>query len=158
MPQLFRFKCNDGKRFYSNHDLEFVRNIYGDEINHLNARSIWICTRCRHIHLSDILYDMGNISDGYHTFNQLYHHRAILFSVICNQFKDKCWKSKKHYDGSMYKDMFIVGIETPKGLATYHYDINLYWGIFDVKEIDRAPEWDGHTSEDAIERIASLRE
>lgn len=27
---------------------------------------------------------IGELSDGYHTFNELYHHRAILFSVICN--------------------------------------------------------------------------
>ena len=26
----------------------------------------------------------GDTSDGYHTFNELYRHRAILFSVICN--------------------------------------------------------------------------
>ena len=26
----------------------------------------------------------GNTSDGYHTFNELYHHRAVLFSVIVN--------------------------------------------------------------------------
>lgn len=25
----------------------------------------------------------GETSDGYHTFNELYHHRAVLFSVIC---------------------------------------------------------------------------
>lgn len=24
----------------------------------------------------------GETSDGYHTFNELYHHRAVLFSVI----------------------------------------------------------------------------
>ena len=26
----------------------------------------------------------GETSDGYHTFNELYHHRAVLFSVIVN--------------------------------------------------------------------------
>jgi predicted nucleic acid-binding Zn-ribbon protein len=25
---------------------KFVRNIYGDEINHLNARSVWKCLYC----------------------------------------------------------------------------------------------------------------
>lgn len=37
--------------------------------------------------------DAGEISDEYHTFNELYFHRMILFSVICNQNKDKAWKS-----------------------------------------------------------------
>ena len=56
----------------------------------------------------------------------------------------------------MYSGMFIVGIETPKGQATYHYDINLYWDMFAVKELEYAPKWDGHTPEQAIERVASL--
>lgn len=99
---------------------------------------------------------IGDLSDGYHTFNELYHHRAVLFSVICNSFKSCAWKSKKHSDGTMYDGMFIVGIDTPEGSATYHYDIEPYWNMFDVKELDNAPEWDGHTPDDAISRIAEL--
>lgn len=99
----------------------------------------------------------GNTSDGYHTFNELYHHRAILFSVICNIYKEISWRSKKHHDGTMYDNMFIVGIETPNGQATYHYDIDPYWDIFDVKELEYAPEWDGHSSDEAIQRISSLK-
>ena len=99
----------------------------------------------------------GDTSDGYHTFNELYDHRAKLFSVIVRCFKDRAWKSKIHHDGTMYEGMFIVGIETPQGRATYHYDIAPYWNVFDCKELVRAPEWDGHTPEQAISRIASLR-
>ena len=100
--------------------------------------------------------NIGDFSDGYHTFNELYHHRAILFSVICNSMPDKAWKSKLHDTGDMFDGMFIVGIETPDGQATYHYDVDPYWDMFDCKELDRAPEWDGHTSDDAIARIATL--
>lgn len=99
----------------------------------------------------------GDTSDGYHTFNELYDHRAKLFSVIVRCFKDRAWKSKLHHDGTMYEGMFIVGIETPQGQATYHYDIDPYWNAFDCKELACAPEWDGHTPEQAISRIASLR-
>lgn len=99
---------------------------------------------------------IGDLSDGYHTFNELYHHRAVLFSVICNAFKSCAWKSKQHSDGTMYDGMFIVGIDTPEGSATYHYDIEPYWNMFNVKELDKAPEWDGHTPDDAINRIAGL--
>ena len=98
----------------------------------------------------------GETSDGYHTFNELYHHRAVLFSVIVKAFEDKAWKSRKHHDGSMYDGMFIVGIETPYGQATYHYDMEPYWEMFCCKEIERAPEWDGHTPAQAIERIGKL--
>lgn len=98
----------------------------------------------------------GNTSDGYHTFNELYHHRAVLFSVIVKNFATRAWKSKLHADGTMYEGMFIVGIETPDGQATYHYDVKPYWDMFRCKEIDRAPEWDGHTPDQAIERIGKL--
>lgn len=98
----------------------------------------------------------GNTSDGYHTFNELYHHRAVLFSVIVAKFADRAWKSKLHADGTMYEGMFIVGIETPDGQATYHYDIDPYWELFRCTEIKRAPEWDGHTPNQAIERIGKL--
>lgn len=98
----------------------------------------------------------GDTSDGYHTFNELYRHRAILFSVICNERPEVSWKSKRHHDGTMYDGMFIVGIDTPEGQATYHYDIDPYWDMFRVKELELAPEWDGHTSCEAIRRIGTL--
>lgn len=98
----------------------------------------------------------GDTSDGYHTFNELYHHRAVLFSVIVKAFPDQAWKSRKHHDGSMYDGMFIVGIETPNGQASYHYDINPYWDMFQCKELEYAPEWDGHTPAQAIARIEKL--
>ncbi|MDR3149960.1 MAG: hypothetical protein LBT88_08145 [Oscillospiraceae bacterium] len=99
---------------------------------------------------------IGELRDGYHTFNELYHHRAVLFSVVCASHKDYAWKSKKHDDGTMYDGMFIVGVYTPDGVATYHYDIDPYWDIFEVPEREFAPKWDGHTPADAIARIASL--
>lgn len=99
---------------------------------------------------------IGDLSDGYHTFNELYHHRAVLFSVICNLMPERAWKSKLHDTGDMFEGMFIVGIETPDGPATYHYDINPYWDMFKVQELEKAPKWDGHTSADAINRIATF--
>lgn len=104
----------------------------------------------------DALPITGDTSDGYHTFNELYHHRAVLFSVICNDRPGIAWKSKKHHDGTMYNGMFIVGIDTPEGQATYHYDLDPYWDMFHVREVDSAPEWDGHTPDEAILRIGTL--
>lgn len=101
---------------------------------------------------------VGEISDGYHTINELYHHRGILFAVIVHAYEGNniCWKSKQHHDGTMYDGMFIVGINTPEGQATYHYDIDPYWDLMDCIELEKAPEWDGHTPQQAIERIKSL--
>ena len=96
----------------------------------------------------------GKISDGYHTFDELYYHRMVLFSVICNQNKESAWKSLFHADGSMYEDYFIVGITTPNGDYTYHYHKG-NWDKFDVKELLNAPVWDGHKPED-VDRLLSL--
>lgn len=119
------------------------------------------CRQCLASYLDENRYrkmpeNIGEFSDGYHTFNELYHHRAVLFSVICNMFPEKAWKSKLHDTGDMYDGMFIVGIETEQGQATYHYDIEPYWDIFKVKELEKAPKYDGHTPSDAIERIGNL--
>lgn len=100
------------------------------------------------------LEDTNPISDGSHTFEELYYHRMILFSVICNSNKELAWKSKLHDDGSMFDNYFIVGIETPQGNYTYHYEIK-YWDNFKVKELEFAPTWDGHTAKD-INRLESL--
>lgn len=98
----------------------------------------------------------GETSDGYHTFNELYHHRALLFSVIVRNYSELCWKSKKHHAGDMYEGMFIIGINTPDGQASYHYDIDPYWDMFECEELEFAPEWDGHTPGQAIDRIGKL--
>lgn len=95
----------------------------------------------------------GDTSDGFHTFDELYHHRAVLFSLIVACFPSASWKSKRHSDGTMFDGMFIVGIETKWGQATYHYDVDECWDMFRCRELERAPEWDGHTPDQAIERI-----
>ena len=98
--------------------------------------------------------NIGNISDGYHTFDELYYHRMILFATICNQNKEKSWKSKKHDDGTMYDGYFIVGIDTPQGQYTYHCKLS-YWDKFDVKKLDFAKKYDGHMPND-VDRLLSL--
>lgn len=102
----------------------------------------------------EVVSDLGEMSDGYHTFNELYYHRMILFATICNQNYDIAWKSWKHHDGTMYDDYFIVGIETSKGQYSYHYHKD-YWDIFKCCEHITAPEWDGHQPSD-IDRLLTL--
>ena len=52
----------------------------------------------------------------------------------------------------MFDNYFIVGCETDFGWATYHYPIEK-WNDFYCEEIEKFPEWDGHTSDMAIERL-----
>ena len=105
------------------------------------------------------LEDIGEFSDGYHTFNQLYHQRAVLFATIVNQNPDISWKSLRHSDGKFCFDSegewFIVGIDTPEGSYTYHYETAEYFDLFHCKEVMCAPEWDGHTEKD-VTRLLSL--
>ena len=100
--------------------------------------------------------DIGELSDGFHTFNSLYYQRAILFATIVNTYKELAWKSKKHEDGQFCfgGGWFIVGIDTPNGSYTYHYEKE-YWDLFDCKELPKAKHWDGHTDED-VTRLLSL--
>jgi hypothetical protein len=99
----------------------------------------------------------GLISDGYHTFDELYYHRMMLFSIICNQNKGNAWKSKLHHDGTMYDNYFIVGITTCEGDYTYHYHMD-DWDMFNVKELEYAPEYDGHKPEDITRLLTLIKE
>ena len=105
--------------------------------------------------------DMGEISDGYHTFNELYYQRAVLFATIVNLNKDKAWKSFKHFDGKYCfdsnGDWFIVGIDTPEGNYTYHYSKE-YWNMFNCKELECGKEWDGHTEKDVTRLLSLVKE
>lgn len=102
--------------------------------------------------------DIRWLSDGHHTFDSLYNQRAVLFATIVKQNKERAWKSKRHHDGKFCFDnpkWFIVGIETPDGQYTYHYHVDDYWDLFDCKELETAPIWDGHTDKD-VKRLLSL--
>ena len=100
--------------------------------------------------------DIGDLSDGFHTFNQLYYQRMILFATIVKQNRDKAWKSLRHEDGELCfgGGWFIVGVDTPEGSYTYHYEDN-YYSMFDCVELERAKHWDGHTEKD-VTRLLSL--
>ena len=103
------------------------------------------------------MIDKSQISDGYHTFEQLYHQRAVLFAVIVNQYSELAWKSWKYADGdycSDNKDYFLVGIDTPEGSYTYHVH-EKYWDMYDCRELEYGRPWDGHTEKDVI-RLLSL--
>lgn len=101
--------------------------------------------------------NIGELSDGFHTFNGLYEQRMILFAALVKAYKDKAWKSYRHESGEYCfgGGWFIVGIDTPEGSYTYHYE-NKYWGMFDCVELPRAKHWDGHTEADAETRLMSL--
>lgn len=122
---------------------------------------------------SDGTPDMGDVSDGYHTFNELYEHRSILFCALCaalnwhnEQFDyegldvdTEVWYSTKHDDGTMFPGMFIAGITSKEyGSVTYHFD-EKYLPLFrnaGISYRENAPKWDGHTPEQGLEVLKCL--
>ena len=100
--------------------------------------------------------DIGEVSDGYHTFNSLYNQRLCLWAALVKAYNDKAWKTRRHHDGEPCFDggWFLVGISTPAGDYTYHYELK-DWNLFDCKVLDKAPEFDGHTDKD-VTRVLSL--
>lgn len=100
--------------------------------------------------------EIDDISDGFHTFRQLYYQRMMLFATIVKQNKDRAWKSLRHEDGELCfgGGWFIVGVDTPEGSYTYHYEVN-YFSLFDCEELERSKHWDGHTEKD-VTRLLSL--
>ena len=107
---------------------------------------------CKAAHVDNI----GDVSDGYHTFNQLYYQRMMLFATIVKQNRDKAWKSLRHEDGELCfgGGWFIVGIDTLEGGYTYHYE-DKYFDLFDCETLDNGKHWDGHTEKD-VTRLLSL--
>ena len=101
----------------------------------------------------------GEISDGYHTFNELYEYRllynASMFNELAKQGLYDVHKSKKHSDGEIPfgdSNWFIVMAELPTGQISNHYEMK-DWDLFQIPEKEKANVWDGHTPKDVAERI-----
>ena len=135
---------------------EFGKTFIGDLSKHLDSCK-QIKKDLERLQKQDDDIKSGELSDGYHTFNDLYYQRCILFATLVNQNKKISWKSYKHEDGELCfgGGWFIVGIDTPQGSYTYHYE-NKYWDLFQCKELECGKHWDGHTSKD-VDRLLSIK-
>jgi hypothetical protein len=99
--------------------------------------------------------DSSSISDGYHTFGELYKHRTYLFIALMRSHPKLSWRSNNHDDGSSFEGWFLAGMHLPTGDISYHLP-NSAWELLDKKGIKislRGPKFDGHTSKDVIDRI-----
>ena len=105
--------------------------------------------------------DYGNMSDGYHTFNELYEFRKLynahLFNEWAEQGKYEVHKSLRHNNGSRCFDeggYFIVVAMLSDGQISNHYPIEPDWSLFKIPEEPRAKyKFDGHTSIDVLDRL-----
>ena len=103
--------------------------------------------------------DKGNISDGYHTFNELYEYRllynASMFNELAKQGLYDVHKSKRHSDGTIPfgdENWFIVQAELPTGQISNHYEMK-EWDLFNIPEKEKANPYDGHTPQDVAKRL-----
>lgn len=122
--------------------------------------------------------DDMEVSDGYHTFDELYDHRITLFIALARSMEkvhalaeawremkgtEKAgalvWRSKKHSDGelSFGGTWFVFGIGKKEGeQITYHLPIERWDETEFAETLEQAPEFDGHSSQDVLERLKTL--
>lgn len=106
----------------------------------------------------ECLASKGEMSDGMHTFNELYDYRMAYNAMLVNQFAEQglynCHKSKRHSDGEecFGGGWFIVNMELPTGQVSNHYPLE-HWDKFKCEERDIADPWDGHTPQVAYHRM-----
>ena len=124
----------------------------------------------------DEVVDIGELSDGYHTFNELYEFRKVYNAALFNEWaenletssdfgqalfnvpKYNVHKSWRHSDGELCfgGGWFIVSAMLPTGLISNHYKAE-DWDLFKIPEVEKALyEFDGHTSEDVLNRLKKL--
>jgi hypothetical protein len=131
--------------------LDFFKNMYvGDaSVHSINAVVKWF---------KEVGGDANRVSDSYHTFGELYRHRVMLYICLCSMIaRHKIWRSKLHSDGTFYDGWFLLGVNVEQGQQiTYHLPMDV-WNLTNFAvELEQAPEYDGHTSEDVLERLQSL--
>lgn len=92
--------------------------------------------------LKNLFLPEGEVSDGFHTFDELYHYRMLYNAAFFNGLggRYEVHKSYRHADGELCfgGGWFIVMANLPTGQVSNHY---------------RAEEWDGHTPVEAANRL-----
>lgn len=134
------------------------------------------------IKAQDENFEKGKISDGYHTFDELYEFRKVYNAALFNEWA-KDWyirdkqikegrivpsnvvfaeydvhKSWNHYDGEpcFGGGWFIVVATLPTGQISNHYE-EKDWDLFRIPEAKKAKHpFDGHTSADVLKRLSAL--
>jgi len=107
-----------------------------------------------------------SVSDGYHTMDDLYEHRISLWIAYCRlaatlekscKARQSVWRSKLHSDGTGFDGWFVLGMNhTPGKQITYHLPMSKWAETDFAKTYKKAPEFDGHTSDDVLIRLKKL--
>ena len=132
---------------------------YHDDIGHELKNNVAF------IALKQFAEQPEHLSDGYHTFDELYEYRklynAMLFNLMTavaanprNDADFNVHKSIRHSDGELCfgGGWFIVQATLPTGQISNHYK-NEDWELFKCEIRNRADPFDGHTPADVMQRI-----
>jgi hypothetical protein len=106
-------------------------------------------------------YDrMGSISDGDHTFDELYRHRGALLLALMKSHPDISWVAPKHHpeDTPIPDGYFIAGMKLPTGMISYHLPLTVFKTFETLPKFSYAPRWDGHTPNDVVKRLVDWKQ
>lgn len=94
----------------------------------------------------------GDLSDGYHTFDELYDHRCLLWINLCLTRKESCYVVEDHFDGW---DLLVM--LTKGGQMSYHVPIKWreLYEMINTRPVE-AHCFDGHTPTDVVDRLQLL--
>lgn len=113
---------------------------------------------------NDPEFKENELTDGYHTFNELYEFRKVYNAILFNEWAKfdipqyNVHKSIRHHDGEYCfgGGWFIVVAILPTGQISNHYKLN-DWDLFKIPAKDKALfEFDGHTPQDVLNRLVLL--
>lgn len=95
--------------------------------------------------------------DEYHSLEELYEYRLLYNAHAANGWHQQgipVVKSWRHSDGEpcFGGGWFIVTAQLPTGQVSNHYPAK-DWDLFQIPFAERPPAWDGHTPQDAADRL-----
>lgn len=114
--------------------------------------------------MARFIFDADNIediSDGFHTFKELYEFRKLYNAALFNSWYNsdsgiEVYKSKRHFDGEECFDgkwFIVIAILRDGKQISNHYELK-DWDLFKIPEYEKSKyEFDGHTSQDVLERL-----
>lgn len=108
--------------------------------------------------IKNIFRNPDLISDGWHTFEELYNVRHALFIIVALYFKESAFKTLKNNDGTVYNDYFLLYVNTVEGQVSFHLP-QKYWEYCSfATTTDKNDTYDGHTTIDVYLRLLKIAE
>lgn len=122
---------------------------------------------------------LGGISDGYHTFDELYDHRDLLFVNLCLKAKHlqqeelkgaeflyasgplkikdvTWWRHDPDGKEAHYPGYFLLFLQQAEGAQISYHIQDKFLPLIKGKIPNGGPEWDKHTSKDVLVRMEEM--